>query len=583
MTSFRAKPNLISNLISTQQAARDTDTRQKGNTHTGQLKSDGHGEDLITTTRKASRYTTGTDTSNNNNTVPTTSISGYHSIVPQPDYRSISIGDIVLDESEMLSEEMQMHSVQSIDSIAAFPKNEVSKKVSKVQKKVSKKVNKKEKETQKQTQRKKSSRSCDYCRLKKVRCFFVNEKGVSDSNGKDGQKQCENCVKNGLECTFTRVQLKRGPGAGTSTSKAGASELSVDVAVDTGVSSSVDASTVRDIVPNVSISPNADVPASAYKVGKSAAKRQSKKLKLQKEAVPSTAFQQQEPYNQPRGNSIGSASGVALPPLSSFPDTPSETRGYTNSNNNNTTAISTTNNATNHTYSPSPSLTTPYAYSGGFSSLLPNGSTTLSGVNYNINMDTHRGSITQTQPSGPPPHTIESATTRFAHTPTSPPHQQFWKVPYNRRDSIVSLTSGISSSSERSSNENEHTNFFANGLVSGMNVEKLLLNLNSATPENNNPSRPHSTAPIPSTINNRDGVQPASATGDSPRQQQQMNNIFLANPMLQAFLEHQQSVHSGTQQPQQQQQQQQHRGATQCKHPRRRRCGGNYQGVYKHH
>jgi hypothetical protein len=53
--------------------------------------------------------------------------------------------------------------------------------------------------------RTKVSRACDKCRGKKIRCDAADETGAAP---------CSHCVRNRLECTFTRQPLKRGPSKG---------------------------------------------------------------------------------------------------------------------------------------------------------------------------------------------------------------------------------------------------------------------------------------------------------------------------------------------------------------------------------
>lgn len=53
--------------------------------------------------------------------------------------------------------------------------------------------------------RTKVSRACDECRRKKIRCDAVDEAGNTP---------CTNCARTGLNCAFSRQQLKRGPSKG---------------------------------------------------------------------------------------------------------------------------------------------------------------------------------------------------------------------------------------------------------------------------------------------------------------------------------------------------------------------------------
>lgn len=53
--------------------------------------------------------------------------------------------------------------------------------------------------------RTKVSRACDECRRKKIRCDAVDEAGTTP---------CTNCARTGLNCAFSRQQLKRGPSKG---------------------------------------------------------------------------------------------------------------------------------------------------------------------------------------------------------------------------------------------------------------------------------------------------------------------------------------------------------------------------------
>ncbi|CUM46139.1 uncharacterized protein AC631_01443 [Debaryomyces fabryi] len=57
--------------------------------------------------------------------------------------------------------------------------------------------------------RSKVSRACDACRRKKIRCDAELSSSLQTVT-----KICNNCVKNGEKCTFSRVPLKRGPSKG---------------------------------------------------------------------------------------------------------------------------------------------------------------------------------------------------------------------------------------------------------------------------------------------------------------------------------------------------------------------------------
>ncbi|KAM0723795.1 hypothetical protein Q7P37_000785 [Cladosporium fusiforme] len=59
--------------------------------------------------------------------------------------------------------------------------------------------------TQGKAPRTKVSRACDECRRKKIRCDAVDEAGTTP---------CTNCARTGLQCAFSRQQLKRGPSKG---------------------------------------------------------------------------------------------------------------------------------------------------------------------------------------------------------------------------------------------------------------------------------------------------------------------------------------------------------------------------------
>ncbi|QLL34276.1 hypothetical protein HG536_0G01350 [Torulaspora globosa] len=51
--------------------------------------------------------------------------------------------------------------------------------------------------------RTKASRACDYCRKRKIKCDYSEERGI-----------CSSCSRNGEKCSFERVPLKRGPTKG---------------------------------------------------------------------------------------------------------------------------------------------------------------------------------------------------------------------------------------------------------------------------------------------------------------------------------------------------------------------------------
>lgn len=57
--------------------------------------------------------------------------------------------------------------------------------------------------------RSKVSRACDCCRRKKVKC-----NAEYSSSFQRVTKQCDNCIKNQENCTFSRIPLKRGPSKG---------------------------------------------------------------------------------------------------------------------------------------------------------------------------------------------------------------------------------------------------------------------------------------------------------------------------------------------------------------------------------
>ena len=62
--------------------------------------------------------------------------------------------------------------------------------------------------TTRKQQQKKSSRACDYCRKKKVRCDIDDHESVRVGN------RCTTCHAQDIECTFERVPLQRGPARG---------------------------------------------------------------------------------------------------------------------------------------------------------------------------------------------------------------------------------------------------------------------------------------------------------------------------------------------------------------------------------
>ncbi|KAH3688550.1 hypothetical protein WICPIJ_000471 [Wickerhamomyces pijperi] len=59
-----------------------------------------------------------------------------------------------------------------------------------------------------QRKRSKASRACDECRRKKVKCDAM----MTGNNTLE--KPCTNCIKNGDQCLFERIQMKRGPTKG---------------------------------------------------------------------------------------------------------------------------------------------------------------------------------------------------------------------------------------------------------------------------------------------------------------------------------------------------------------------------------
>lgn len=68
-------------------------------------------------------------------------------------------------------------------------------------------------EDESQRKRSKVSRACDECRRKKIKCD-----AMLNGNNHSLEKACTSCIKNGDQCLFERVPLKRGPTKGFASS-----------------------------------------------------------------------------------------------------------------------------------------------------------------------------------------------------------------------------------------------------------------------------------------------------------------------------------------------------------------------------